>query len=80
MIVGAACDQGVSTLDQLIRESLSIGLDLLAIVLELRGGYLLQLSGQGSHLMIVRASLQHREYCEVYLFTKAVLLAGEYHA
>ena len=67
MILSSICDKCMTSLCELIGESLSVGLYLLAIVLELWCSYLLQLCCKSSDLVIMRATLEHWEYCEINL-------------
>lgn len=80
VVVGSSSDESMTTLHQLVSESLSIGFHLFTVIFELWGGYLFKLSCKSGNLVVVRSSLEHGENCKIYFFIQTNGFAGEDHA
>ena len=74
MIVSASGHELVSPLGQLLPKDTSVCLDLPDVLLELGCVHLLELSGQGCDLVVVRTTLEHREYGHVDFLRQIPLL------
>lgn len=80
VVVSTASDKLVTAAGKLLSECLRVSLDLLTIVLELRGRDLLKLRCDTGNLVIVRATLELREDGKVELLKETSLFACEDHA
>ncbi len=76
VIVSTTCDEIIAPLDQLIGHSLSISLDLLNVLLELRGLCLFERHCNSGNSVLVRTTLEGWEHSEVDLAFKVVLFCA----